>query len=85
MGTDQAPESFHSVTLSVHGSGHPYTANIWRGSAKQWRLLSVDVHHFAVVEVQSGPFGSCRSALEEAERVAIQALIKGSKGKDSVA
>lgn len=79
MATDQAPESFHSVTLSVHGSGHPYTANIWRGGATQWRLLSVNVHYCGVVEVQSGPFGSCRTALEEAERVAIEKLIERSK------
>lgn len=85
MATDQAPESFHSVTLSVHGSGHPYTANIWRGSANQWRLLSVDVHRSATVEVHMPPFGSCRSALEQAERVAIEVLANGSAPKDSAA
>lgn len=85
MATQQAPESFHSVTLSVSGSGHPYTANIWRGDARQWRLLSVDVHHCATIEVQSGTFGSCRATLEEAERVAVRALAKRAKPKNSAA
>lgn len=35
-----APESLHSVTLSVDGVN--YTANIWRGSGTQWRVLSVE-------------------------------------------
>lgn len=72
LASGQAPESFHSVTLSV--SGRAYTANIWRGGATQWRLLSVRVGGAIQVEVRVPPFNSCRAALEEAEKIAIKAV-----------
>lgn len=72
MASGRPPESFHSVTLSV--SGRAYTANIWRGGATQWRLLSVRLGGAIQVDVQVPPFQSCRSALEEAEKIAIKAV-----------
>ncbi len=70
MATEQSPESFHSVTLSV--SGKSYTANIWRGGPTQWRLLSVKIESSREFEVRLPPFLSCRAALEEAEKIAIK-------------
>lgn len=68
MAVGSAPESFHSVTLSV--DGQTYTANIWRGSAHLWRLLSVEVHGMAQVAAGKQDFASCRSSLESAEQIA---------------
>ena len=68
MAVGSAPESFHSVTLSV--DGHTYTANIWRGGADQWRLLSVEVHALARVAAGKSDYSSCRASLEAAEQLA---------------
>jgi hypothetical protein len=72
MASAREDESFHSVTLSV--SGRVYTASIWRGSATEWRLLSVRLGSDTQMNVQVPPFQSCRSALEEAEKIAIKAI-----------
>lgn len=72
MAVGSAPESFHSVTLSV--DGHAYTANIWRGSADLWRLLSVEVHGFSRVATGVSDFASCRASLEAAEQMAKDVL-----------
>lgn len=72
MGSKEAPESFHSVTLSMDHQS--YTANIWRGGAKQWRLLSVEVGGIAVPELDRGDFASCRASLEAAERAVLAFL-----------
>jgi len=75
MAKEQAPESFHSVTLSVAGRG--YTANIWRGGATEWKLLSVDVAGGASVKVSKAGFASCRAVLQEAEKVALASIAQG--------
>lgn len=72
MAVGSAPESFHSVTLSV--DGQTYTANIWRGSATLWRLLSVEVHGLARVEAGKQDCASCRASLEAAEQLAKETL-----------
>jgi len=72
MAVRSAPESFHSVTLSFDGQA--YTANIWRGSAVAWRLLSVEVHGMARVQADSRVFGSCRGSLEAAEQLVRDAV-----------
>ena len=68
MAVGSAPESFHSVTLSV--DGHGYTANIWRGGATQWRLLSVDLCGERFVQIEKRDYESCHAVLEAAEMVA---------------
>lgn len=68
MAVGSAPESFHSVTLSV--DGHAYTANIWRGGPEQWRLLSVDMAGERFVEIEKRDYESCHAVLEAAELVA---------------
>lgn len=72
MESARAAESLHSVTLSV--SGRVYTAAIWRGSAIEWRLLSVRLGSDTQMDVRLPPFPSCRSVLEEAEKIAIKAI-----------
>ncbi len=74
MASGRAAESFHSVTLSV--AGRVYTAAIWRGSATEWRLLSVRLGGDTQMDVQLPPFPSCRSVLEEAEKIAIKAIAR---------
>ncbi len=68
MAVASAPESFHSVTLSV--DGHAYTANIWRGGHSQWRLLSVDLSGERFVQMEKRDYESCHAVLEAAELVA---------------
>lgn len=75
MAREQAPESFHSVSLSVSGRG--YTANIWRGGANEWRLLSVDIEGERTVEVNKLTFPSCRAVLQQAEQVALVGMTDG--------
>lgn len=72
MGSKKAPESFHSVTLSIDRQS--YTANIWRGGATQWRLLSVEVGGMAVPELDRRDFASCRASLEAAESAVLAFL-----------
>lgn len=72
MASGRAAESFHSVTLSV--SGRVYTAAIWRGSATEWRLLSVRLGSDTQMNVQRPPFPSCQAVLQEAERIAIKVI-----------
>lgn len=68
MAVASAPESFHSVTLSVDGT--TYTSNLWRGSGAQWRLLSVEVHGLPLVSGSKIDYPSCRASLEAAEAIA---------------
>ncbi|MCS4279008.1 hypothetical protein [Stenotrophomonas rhizophila] len=75
MAREQAPESFHSVSLSVSGRG--YTANIWRGGATEWGLLSVDIEGGQTVKVNKPKFPSCRAVLQEAEKVAFAGMTVG--------
>lgn len=63
-----APESFHSVDLSVDGRG--YTIHLWRGGAHQWRVLSVDVEGIGRSERPMSDEPSCQAALESAEQMA---------------
>lgn len=67
MAVGRAPESFHSVTLSV--DGWAYTADLWRGGAHQWRVLAVHVHGHGRFSVTKDDFSSCRDALEAAEHL----------------
>jgi len=78
MGSREAPESFHSVTLSIER--HSYTANIWRGGATQWRLLSVEVCGVAIPVLERIDFASCRASLEAAERAVLAELKSGHRG-----
>lgn len=78
MGVASTPESLHSVTLSV--GEIPYTANIWRGSGTQWRLLSVVVNGQPHVSALKCDFHSCRASLEAAEQLATEVL-EGSPGR----
>lgn len=73
MGSKEAPESFHSVTLSVDRQS--YTAHLWRGGATQWRLLSVEVCGIAVTELHRSDFASCRASLEAAESAVLAFLV----------
>ncbi|WP_312320984.1 hypothetical protein [Stenotrophomonas sp.] len=63
-----APESFHSIDLSVDGMG--YTIQLWRGGAYQWRVLSVDVEGIGKSERPMPDQLSCQAALESAEQMA---------------
>lgn len=68
MAVAVAPESFHSVDLSV--DGRAYTVHLWRGGAHQWRVLSVDVEGIARSERPMPDETSCQAALESAEQLA---------------
>ena len=70
MGSKEAPESFHSVSLLIDRQS--YTAHLWRGGPAQWRLLSVEVCGVAISVLERADFDSCRASLEAAER-AVQA------------
>lgn len=72
MAVVSAPESFHSVTLSVDGA--TYTADIWRGGGSQWRLLSVEVYGFPPLTGSKADYPSCRASLEAAEQLALSVL-----------
>lgn len=65
MGSRNAPESLHSVTLSA--CGQSYTAKIWRGGPTQWRLLAVEISGDPIPGVERRDFASCRASLEAAE------------------
>ena len=75
MAVGRAPESFHSVTLSV--DGRAYTANLWRGGAYQWRVLAVDIHGYGRFVIAKDDFPSCRDALGAAERLVQQLALDG--------
>jgi len=76
MGSKEAPESFHSVTLSVDRQS--YTAHLWRGGATHWRLLSVEVGGIAVASLERADYISCRDSLEAAESAVLAELAKRS-------
>jgi hypothetical protein len=78
MGSREAPESFHSVTLSIER--HSYTAHLWRGGPAQWRLLSVEVCGVAIPVLERVDFASCRASLEAAERAVIAELAEQKSG-----
>jgi hypothetical protein len=67
-----APDAFHSVTLSVDGA--TYTADLWRANGSQWRLLAVEVHGLPPVQPARKDYPSCQSSLEAAERIAQDVL-----------
>lgn len=70
--------SLHSVSLTV--AGRSYTANIWRGSADEWRLLSVEVHGAGFIDNLKITQPSCRAVLEAAEGVAQNLLAEADVG-----
>ncbi len=72
MGSKEAPESFHSVTLAVDRQS--YTAHLWRGGPAQWRLLSVEVRAGAIPVLDRVDYACCRAALEAAERAVLAEL-----------
>ncbi|GEM_PF-1642370 len=76
MGSKEAPESFHSVTLSVNRQS--YTAHLWRGGATQWRLLSVEIGGIAVPALERADFISCRDSLAAAESAVLAEVAKRS-------
>lgn len=71
MAVRVAPESFHSVEMSI--DGRAFTAHLWRGAADHWRVLEVDVQGIGRV-ARGMDAESCNAALEKAEDVAKQLL-----------
>lgn len=72
MGSKEAPESFHSVTLSIDRQS--YTAHLWRGGSTQWRLLSVEIGGIPVTALERADFTSCRASLEAAESAVLSVV-----------
>lgn len=78
VGYQKAPESLHRVSLSV--DGEEYSATIWRGSATQWRLLSVDIPNAGTFEGNDADYTSCRKVLAAAETMAKAAVADSGAG-----
>lgn len=83
MGSKEAPESFHSVTLSIERQS--YTAHLWRGGPTQWRLLSVEISGVSMPGLERRDFNSCRASLEAAETAVVAYLSEGQSGRRGAA